>query len=205
MTTLARSFPQKYTLTFSLPPLAWLMLLALALRLLLLGNAALWYDESGSVWMASLPFDAMFQATGGDVHPPLYFALLWVWIRIVGVSEFTVRLPSVILSVLSLPLAWHVGERLGLKREAVIAGVMLMTLAPVQLHYAQEARMYVLMQFEFLLGLFGALSRRWWIFGVSIVSLIYTQNLGAFFVVILNVVAFIVATLEAVLVKDQSA
>ncbi len=197
MTLLARSFPQKYALTFSPPPLVWLMLVALALRLLLLGNAALWYDESGSVWMASLPFERMLQATGGDVHPPLYLALLWVWVRMVGVSEFMVRLPSVIISVLALPLAWKIGERLGLKREAVIAGVVLLTLAPVQLHYAQEARMYALMQFEFLLGLYGALSRRWWIFGVSIIALLYTQNLGAFFIVILNVVAVIIAMLEA--------
>lgn len=197
MTALTQSFPRKYVLTFSLPPVVWLMLIALALRVLWLGNAALWYDESGSAWMASLPFDAMLTATGGDVHPPLYLALLWVWARIFGMSEFSVRLPSVIVSVLSLPLAWHIGEQLRLKREAVIVGVGLMVLAPVQLHYAQEARMYMLMQFEFLLGLFGALSRRWWLFGIGIASLIYTQNLGAFFVVILNLVALVVAALEA--------
>jgi hypothetical protein len=62
--------------------LAFITLAGLGLRLFLLGNARLWYDESGSVWMASLPWARMVAATGGDVHPPLYLAMLWAWVRV---------------------------------------------------------------------------------------------------------------------------
>src|SRR3990172_4757267 len=87
-------------------PLVLIMALVIPLRILLLGNAALWYDETGAVWMATLPFARMLAATAGDVHPPLYMALLWVLVRLAGTGEAVVRLPSVIASVLSIPLAW---------------------------------------------------------------------------------------------------
>ena len=97
--------------SLTIHPLAIVTGLALALRLLLLGQAHLWYDEAGSVWMASLPWDKMIAATASDTHPPGYLALLWAWVRIAGTSEAAVRLPSAMASLLCVPLAYAIARR----------------------------------------------------------------------------------------------
>ncbi len=172
-------------------PLVLIMAVAIPLRFLLLGNAALWYDETGAVWMATLPFARMLAATAGDVHPPLYLAMLWVLVRLAGTGEAVVRLPSVIASLLSIPWAWRIGERLGLSRSAVLIGALFIALAPVQIHFAQEARMYALLQFEFLVALEAALSRRWWAFGLGLGALYLTHNYGLLYALPLNLVALV--------------
>lgn len=151
---------------------------ALLLRLINLGGPALWYDESGSAWMATLPFARMIAATAGDMHPPLYLALLWVWVRAFGVDEFGLRLPSVIFSALAVVMVGFIGERLRLWRGATLLAAALMVVLPAQLHYAQEARMYALFQLEFLIGVWAALSRRWWVMSAALSAMLWTHNYG---------------------------
>lgn len=155
-----------------------IMLFALALRLINLGGPALWYDESGSVWMASLPFDRMIAATAGDTHPPLYLALLWAWVRVAGLSPFAVRLPSLVFSAAAIPVLWKIGERLALGKTAITAAALLVAVLPSQLHYAQETRMYSLLQLELLIAVWGALSWRWWVMGLGLALMLWTHNYG---------------------------
>jgi len=169
--------------------LSLLLAIAAALRLAGLGDAALWYDESGSVWMATLPFDRMIAATGGDTHPPLYFAILWLWVRIGGTSEFWVRVPSLLFSLAIIPLAWRLAKRLNLPYSATLAGAGLVTVSTAQIHYAQEARMYSLLAVMVLIGLFAALDQRWWLFGLALAALCWTHNYGLLYGVVLNAVA----------------
>src|SRR3972149_1208497 len=158
--------------------LSLLLAIAAALRLAGLGDAALWYDESGSVWMATLPFPRMTAATGGDTPPPLYFAILWLWVRIGGTSEFWVRVPSLLFSLAIIPLAWRLAKRLNLPYSAPLAGAGLVTVSTAQIHYAQEARMYSLLAVMVLIGLFAALDQRWWLFGLALAALCWTHNYG---------------------------
>ncbi len=189
MTTL--TFPHLNIRAITLHPLALVILIALGLRLLLLNQAALWYDETGSVWMASLPFAKMLEATGADTHPPLYLALLWVWIRLFGTSEAVVRLPSVVLSLAAIVLTWRIGERLGLQRPALVLAAALMAINPAQIYFAQEVRMYALLTVEVLIGLLAALERRWIIFGLALAASYWTHNYGLIFAVPLNVAALV--------------
>jgi len=154
---------------------------ALALRLLWLGAAQLWYDEAGAVWMAHLPLRQLSSATAGDTHPPVYFVLLAAVIRLLGESEFVYRLPSALLSTAAVWLTWKLAEALAMPRRAVAAGVWLMALAPLQLHFAQEARMYALLEVEALIMLLAALSGRWGLMALAGVALLYTHNYGLFF------------------------
>lgn len=158
-------------------PLA-IVLSALLLRLINLDGPALWYDESGSAWMASLPFARMIAATAGDTHPPLYLALLWFWVRAFGVDEFSLRLPSVIFGVLAVVMVVAIGERLKLWRGATLLAAAIMAVLPAQLHYGQEARMYALFQFEFLSGVWAALGRRWWVMCAALAAMLWTHHYG---------------------------
>src|SRR3990172_9091253 len=127
-------------------PLTPILLIAAIARFMWLGHAALWYDESGTAWMATLPWARMFAATAGDMHPPGYLAIMWVWVRLFGVAEVAVRLPWVMFSLAAIQLMWRIGSRVRLGRPALVVGAALMAVMPSQILYAQEARMYALLQ-----------------------------------------------------------
>jgi hypothetical protein len=48
------------------------------------GSRELWLDEAYSAYVAGLPFSHLLQHSIGDVHPPLYYAMLWLWVRFAG-------------------------------------------------------------------------------------------------------------------------
>lgn len=166
-----------------------IVFLGFALRLLWIGRAPLWYDEAGSVWMASLPWPRMIAATAGDAHPPFYLAMLWAWMRLFGSSEVMVRLPSAFFSALCTPVTYVIAKRLQLSRAVSLVAAGLMALLPAQLWYAQEARMYSLLSLEIGLAFYAALSPRWWLFGLALTSAYWTHNYGLLFAIPLNVTA----------------
>ena len=81
-----------------------IILIAFALRLALLGEQSLWYDE-GVTWLLtqkSLP--GLIQWTAADIQPPLYYLLPWFTTRLFGDSEWALRFPSVVFNILTLPV-----------------------------------------------------------------------------------------------------
>ncbi len=73
---------------------------------------------------------------------PLYFILLRFWTDLVGESITTVRGFSAVLSVLALPCLYWLCLELFESSVTGIIAVMLMSVSPFHLLYAQEARMY---------------------------------------------------------------
>jgi len=63
-------------------------LIAFALRVFRLGDAAVWWDEGFSVWEARMGLGALADRTAYDVHPPFYYWLLKIWLTLFGNSEF---------------------------------------------------------------------------------------------------------------------
>ncbi len=83
-----------------------------------------------------------------DQHPFGYFALLSLFVRTAGKSEFALRFPAAAAGTLLGPAAWALARRLT-RRGALPAGsaawaVVLVAFAPFFLWYGQEARMYTL-------------------------------------------------------------
>jgi len=185
----ALTLPRFNGRAISIHPLAIITVLGLGLRLRLIGQAQLWYDESGSLWMVSLPFVRMVAATAGDAHPPLYLTLLWAWVRLAGSSEAAVRLPSAIASVLCIPLTYAIAKRLQFSRAVSLSAAVLVAVLPAQLYYAQEARMYSLLTLEVSVALYAALTRRWWLLGLALTAGYWTHNYGLLFAVPINLAA----------------
>lgn len=173
--------------------LAWpsIVCMAVGLRIYALGRAEFWYDEAFSRALVELPFARMIAATAGDVHPPLYYSMLWGVARVFGFSELALRLPSAVLSVLALVLARRFGERLGLPRSALMAGLMFMAVSTFQTHYAQEARMYALLEWLVLLGFIAAHDRRWLLLAGCGAALMYTHNYGLFYWALIGLYALV--------------
>ena len=93
-----------------------ILLLAFALRLAGLADHNIWWDEGIGVWLARMPVLESIRWTAGDVHPPLYYALLRGWWLLVGDGEFVLRFPSVLFSFLTVPLIYRLGAALTQRR-----------------------------------------------------------------------------------------
>lgn len=111
----------------------------------------LWLDEALSVNIASLPLDQLPEALRHDGHPPLYYALLHVWMQLFGSGDAAVRALSGVFAVAALPFAFLAGRRRG----GPLLGALtlgLFALSPFVLRYATETRMYSLIILLVLLG-----------------------------------------------------
>jgi uncharacterized membrane protein len=134
------------------------LLLGAMLRLGRLGGRSLWLDEAATWFYAQQPLPAIW-ANYLDPHPPLYYAAMHFWLRL-GESELILRLPSALLSLLALALLARLGGRLIGRRGALLA-VALLALSPLDLWYAQEARMYAPLAFICLLMALGLAQGGW--------------------------------------------
>src|SRR5690606_23635943 len=104
-----------------------LMLIALLLRLKGLGATDIWLDEANSWNVARLPGGAMLDNLRSSPLGPLYFVLLKLWMLLFGDSEAALRAPSLIASVLVIPVAYAIGVR-AFSRRAALLGALLLTL-----------------------------------------------------------------------------
>jgi len=125
-----------------------------------------------------------------DPQPFFYYFLLKRALNYLGNSEFALRLLSVIFSVLSILAVYKLGAKLSGKKYGVYAA-FLMSISPMQLWYAQEARQYSLATFLIVLSSYFLLlaleekGNKYWIgFVVSTIVLIYTNYIG--FIVLLS-------------------
>ncbi len=114
-----------------------------ACKLSLLNARELWLDETYSAFVAHMPLKDLFLFTAGDVHPPLYYLLLWVWIRVVGDTSALLRLLSVLLDLGSVLLMALLGRRLLSKQCGSLAAI-LFALSPMLFVYSFEVRSYML-------------------------------------------------------------
>jgi hypothetical protein len=130
-------------------PVALLCLLGAALRLWQLDFQPLWGDEGWSFYFAAMPISQMMEKTAIDIHPPLYYLILGVWLSLIGFTPEAGRLLSVVFGILLIPLTYEMTRRIS-SREAAFTSAAVVTLAPFAIYYSQEVRMYGLVT---LLGL----------------------------------------------------
>jgi uncharacterized membrane protein len=140
-----------------------ILLLAAVLRLTLLGSKSLWFDEAYSVVESMESQEKIWtgEPVRIDSHPPLYYSALHYWLRVLGTSETAVRLPSALVSLVSIALLFLLAKRLFGLGVALLSAVLLAA-SPLDLWYAQEARMYVFMAAILLLAANLLLRPRWW-------------------------------------------
>lgn len=168
--------------------LLWFGFLA---RVLHLGAQSIWGDEAFT-WVVTQAPD-WFGTLARDVHPPLYFALITLWTKLAGTSEFALRVPSVLASLLSMALLFLLAREVLRQRPERTSmavppiAVLLFTLSDLEIMVAQDARSYTLHLIWVMLSILAYLrwlrtdSRRWllgWI--VSTTLIVYTHYIGVF-------------------------
>lgn len=145
--------------------IALLTLAAFALRMHDLTGRSLWLDEGFTLarvfgeWPDLLRNAVLYDGVRSiDTQPQAYFALLKLWISLVGTSEFALRLFSAFAGVASVPLVYALTRRT-LGRRAGALAALLMLLSPVLQWYSHEVRMYSLVVALSALSIY--LLRRW--------------------------------------------
>ncbi|MEA2386896.1 MAG: mannosyltransferase [Thermoleophilaceae bacterium] len=121
---------------------ALLTALAGALRFTNLGLQSLWVDEAltAHVLDPSLPetFDRLRER---ESTPPLYYALTWLWTRVLGEGDVALRSLSALLGTATVPVVYAAGARLASRLTGVAAAALVAT-SPYLIWYSQEARSY---------------------------------------------------------------
>ncbi|MCX7689501.1 glycosyltransferase family 39 protein [Thermoflexus sp.] len=163
------------------------LLLAFALRVYRLGDQNVWWDEGFTVWLARQPFLEMTLGTARDTHPPLYYWLLWPWIRLVGDGEFAARYLSAMLGVLTVAVIGAAGRRLDGIPTGLLA-LWLMGLSRFHIWWSQEIRMYALATLGVALALETALRaqrapdgwRNWILWALAATAALFSVYLNLF-------------------------
>lgn len=169
-----------------------LLALAVGLRLYNLGAAPLWYDEAFTDLATRLPLREMMLALAGDVHPPAHYLLIW-GLRQLGLSGPTgLRLLSALPSIGSVLLAGYLAKTITKDNWTETITIGLMALAPMNLHYGQEARMYALLQLLVLVGMIAIYKELWGLLTATAALAMLTHTYGLFYVVGLGLVALAV-------------
>jgi len=148
--------PMKRYSTQQLANILLLLVLCLgaALRFYRIQAQSLWNDEGTTVALVSRSLAVITQSAANDIHPPLYYYLLHFWTRLFGTSELAVRSMSAALGVLLVfftAIFGRVTQGANPRtREYGWVGLIaaaFAALSPLQVHYSQEARMYMLTAF----------------------------------------------------------
>ncbi|MFN8484165.1 MAG: glycosyltransferase family 39 protein [Anaerolineae bacterium] len=172
------------------------LLVGFTLRVYLLDGQDLWGDEAFTLSVIRLPF-AQALSTSIDTHPPFYYALLHPWGQL-GLNVFSLRFLSVALSLPMLALAYLAGAWLFDRRAGVVAA-WLMALAPLQVVYAQELRMYAaaamlaLASTVLLIGLIRGRGARWWVAYAVVTLLGMYTHYEVFYILPAQAVAVLIA------------
>lgn len=165
--------------------LAAITLLALLLRAYRLDALSLWYDE-GATLAITLGGLSEWQK---DVHPPLYYFLLSLWMEISD-SDFWVRMLSAVFGAATVPLVYLIGRKMfGWQAGLIAAG--LMAILPYHIRFSQEARMYTVMTFFFAVALWGLITAvqekkryGWGAYVAGMSLLAYSQGVGILYLAV---------------------
>ena len=141
------------------PPATVVSLLLLGIALLAIGfrllrlRESLWVDELHTAWVVSAdPAEVAQRALMGN-QQPLYFQLVRGWSGFGGMSECTLRWPSLMAGVALVPLlAGLIMRWTGDARAGLLVGWLAATNADF-VSYADEARVYALLQLGAVLHL----------------------------------------------------
>jgi uncharacterized membrane protein len=162
--------------------LAGPVVLALLLRLVVLDARSVWFDEAFSVQVASSGLSGIItRVSKVDLHPPLYYVILHLWMRL-GRGPEVIRSLSAVYGTLTVALAWLLARRIGGRILATLAAVFLATSA-LAIQSSTEARMYAQLGFistaaTLLLdaGAHSSVPRTLWIaYAVALAAALYTH------------------------------
>lgn len=130
-----------------------ILILGFILRLYHLGVPSLWFDELMTAGRIDYPLIQVVKNLFVSPFPPLYYIMMHLWVNIFGVSEVTLRFPSLIFSILSIFFIFKLAKEL-YDEDVGLISALLLSVSPYSINYAQEAKMYSLLWFLGILSFY---------------------------------------------------
>ena len=101
----------------------------------------IWIDEAFTKALVGHSYGEIVQLIKGDFHPPLYFFVLKLFVSVFGLTNFILRLFSVLGILATIVLVYIPGQKVFGKSGALYFCLLIISL-PMLAEYAHEARMY---------------------------------------------------------------
>ena len=138
--------PQEY---FGIKPAYWLLIIfafAVFFRVFNISHTSLWTDELATYWAATAPTvgETIDRVATTQGQSPLYFLLERFILDILPANEFSVRLLSLVASLISVYLMYSLGKLIFNDEKKALFASLLFAIHEVPIYYAQEARAYSL-------------------------------------------------------------
>lgn len=113
-----------------------------------------WYDEAFTGVIIKWDWHTMMNGLIRDVHPPLYYLLLKPWASIFNYSVWGLRGFSAVFGIATVILAFLLVKRIFKSWPLALITGFVIAIAPFNIQYAQEARMYSLFGFLMLCAIY---------------------------------------------------
>jgi 4-amino-4-deoxy-L-arabinose transferase-like glycosyltransferase len=160
-----------------------ILLIGIVLRIPLFGQS-FWYDETFTSAVVQIDsWSGFFTAIQGDVHPPVYYLIVRLFVMVFGHTEIVMRTPAMLSGLALIASMYHIGKHYGGKQVAIWTA-LLTAILPTALYYSVEARYPALLALMLSLAYLSILERRAWLFALSL-SIAAQLHINAWFYVVI--------------------
>ena len=117
-------------------------------------NHSFWLDETTSTWVIDKGFSEIFARSWVNNLSPLYYSIIYTSKLIFGYSEFSLRIPGMLIGVLTIPLAYLLAYKLSKSNKLSLLAAFLISVDHSMIFYSLELRPYAFVIFFVLLHLY---------------------------------------------------
>ncbi|MFX1504267.1 MAG: glycosyltransferase family 39 protein, partial [Promethearchaeota archaeon] len=172
--------------------------IAIYLRMINIISEQLWHDEGGTILYVNSTWQHLYVKVVEEKNPILYYTILKLWYHLFGDSVFSLRLLSVIFSILIVPVLFLLGKEVRDEKLGLILS-FLFAISPFSIWYANEIRMYSFLQLLFTIDFYFAIkilkspniTKNYIYFSLTSVCLIYTHYMGVVYLIVLSLEIFL--------------
>lgn len=143
-------------------------------------NESLWGDEGFSALAVMNSFWETMGIMMRDTSPPGFYVLGWVWGRIFGYSEISLRSMSLLLMFGGAIFAGLIVYQIGKNKLNALLTSLLAFLSPFIMVFAFEWRMYALLTFSVMGSVYFFVARKWVGYVILTLLALYTHHFGLF-------------------------
>ncbi len=169
-----------------------IIFIALFFRLpAILNSGSFWFDEIVSLEIAKHSIINSWHYLKWENNPPLHYWFLHYWLDFFNLSEISLRLSSLLFSLLGLIAMYFLGKKLFNPHVGLIASFLL-AVSSSQLFLSMDARMYPMLLFFSLLSCYFFWSvlkqpnKKNWFFYILFSLLSFYTHLTGFFLFIIQ-------------------